>query len=141
MPSPAPAFAADHANVNRKQPILIVDDDLDIREALAEVLADRGFSSIAASNGAEALKLLRTLNEPPSIILLDIMMPVMDGYRFLEEKRTDPLLSTIPVAIITAGHGVDRDRIGETLPIVSKPIKLPQLMAAIENVHGSPSTA
>jgi signal transduction histidine kinase len=129
-------------NVNEKRPVLIVDDDVDIREALAELLTDRGYSTITASNGAEALKLLRTLNEPPSMILLDIMMPVMDGYRFLDEKRLDPLLSNIPVAIITAGHGVDRDRIGEPMLIVSKPIKVPQLMAVLEqHVHRSPSTA
>lgn len=115
--------------------ILIVDDDPDIREALKELLADRGFSVLAASNGVEALKLLRTNSAPPSIILLDVMMPVMDGYGFLEERRRDPLLSSIPVAIITAGHGVDLARLGGTMPVLYKPIDVRELMIALGSVQ------
>lgn len=119
--------------------ILIVDDDPDIRDALDELLADRGFTVLTASNGAEALKLLRTQSAPPSIILLDVMMPVMDGYGFLEERRTDPALSRIPVAIITAGQGVDLARLGEPMPILYKPINLRELMLALGSVQQTTS--
>jgi CheY-like chemotaxis protein len=119
--------------------ILIVDDDPDIRDALEELLADRGFTVLAASNGAEALKLLRMQSAPPSIILLDVMMPVMDGYGFLEERRKDPELSRIPVAIITAGQGVDLSRLGGTMPVLYKPINLQELMLALGSVSKRPA--
>jgi two-component system chemotaxis response regulator CheY len=125
--------------LNELRSILIVDDDRDIRDAMEELLVDRGFSVFAASNGAEALKLLRTLPAPPSIILLDVMMPVMDGYGFLEEQRKDASLSQIPVAIITAGQGVDLGRLGGTMPVLYKPISVPELMIALRSVRQSTS--
>src|SRR5262249_28727536 len=80
-------------------PILFVDDDDDIREAIAEGLTDNGFDVLTAANGLDAMRVLR--NTHPSVILLDLMMPVMDGYEFLEERRVDPALAAIPVAVIT----------------------------------------
>ena len=112
--------------------ILLVDDDIDIREALAEVLEDEGFRVQTAANGLEALQLLRG-SAPPKIILLDLMMPVMDGYQFLEEQRKDASLAAIPVAIITAGAGLDRSRLGDAI-LVPKPIKLPQLLSVLEPI-------
>lgn len=117
--------------------VLIVDDDLEIREALTDLLSDSGYGVISASNGAEALKLLRTLGTHPAMILLDLMMPVMDGYAFLEARRNDPALSAIPVAVITAGHGVDQARLGASLPILPKPIDVPKMMATLEEVQAS----
>ena len=112
-------------------PILVVDDDIDIRETLADTLKDRGFDVILAANGLEALKLVRRMTTPPSVILLDLMMPVMDGYGFLEERRKDPALACIPVAIVTAGHGVDRNRLGNGSPILPKPFNVPQLLRVL----------
>jgi CheY-like chemotaxis protein len=120
----------------RTGPILVVEDDLDIRELLAETLEDLGFSAVTASNGLEAARLVRTMPAPPSLILLDLMMPVMDGYAFLEERAKDSLLSSIPVAIITAGHGVDPERLGGT-PIVPKPIDLPLLVSVIQDLRSA----
>jgi CheY-like chemotaxis protein len=120
-----------------KPQVLIVDDDLDIRETLADVLEDRGFATITASNGLEALQLLRRIAAPPSVILLDLMMPVMDGYGFLEERKKDPTLSSIPVAIITAGHGVERGRlcICNGAPIVPKPINVSKLVSILHDLR------
>ena len=87
--------------------VLIVDDDPDIREILAETLVDKGFDVATAANGLEALRILESMSVPPSAILLDLMMPIMDGYGFLERRRRDPALASIPLAIVTAGHGVD----------------------------------
>jgi CheY-like chemotaxis protein len=114
--------------------ILIIDDDLAIREALSEVIESRGFSVISAANGKEALSLLRSV-ALPAAIMLDLMMPVMDGYTFLEEQRKDPHLASIPVAILTAGTAVDHSRIAPPPPpIVRKPIKLPQLFDVIHEL-------
>ena len=114
--------------------VLVVDDDLDIREALTDVLQDRGFHVTSAANGREALTVLRRLSAPPSVILLDLMMPIMDGYGFLEEQRRDASLAVIPVAIITAGHGIDRHRIDGVAPIVPKPINLERLFSIIDQL-------
>jgi len=120
-----------------KRPILLVDDDRDIREALTDTLEDEGFDVVTAANGLEALELLRTMRVCPSVILLDLMMPIMDGYGFLDARRKDPTLAAMPVAIITAGHGVDRGRLGDSPPVVSKPIKISQLFGVIRHLESS----
>ena len=121
----------------RAGPILIVDDDLDVREILAETLQDSGFDAITASNGFEALKLVRTMTCPPSIILLDLMMPVMDGYAFLEERQKDPTLASVPVAILTAGYGVDRGRLADGELFVPKPIDIPRLLGVLRDLRST----
>ncbi len=120
-----------------KRAVLVVDDDLDIREALADILEDAGFSVMTAANGREALTLLRKLDTPPAVILLDLMMPILDGYGFLEEHRKDASLAAIPVAIITAGHGVDRSRIDQVTPILPKPINVPRLFGILDDLSAS----
>jgi two-component system response regulator CpxR len=118
----------------RRGPVLVVDDDLDVREVLADTLKDRGFDVITAANGLEALKLIRSMTTRPSIILLDLMMPVMDGYGFLEERRNDPALAAIPLAVVTAGHGVDRSRLGNGAPLIPKPFNFPQLLGVLHDL-------
>jgi len=118
-----------------RRKILIVDDDVDIRELLAELLEIRGFDVATAGNGREAIDLVRRMTHPPSVILLDLMMPIMDGYGFLEERKKDGLLASIPVAIITAGHGVDRNQLGSAATIVRKPIDTMKLVNVIDSLH------
>lgn len=85
--------------------VLVVDDDVDVRESLTEWLTSNGYETTAASNGREALKMLRAGTPAPSAILLDMMMPVMDGLSFRWEQLADPALATIPVIILSAqGH-------------------------------------
>jgi CheY-like chemotaxis protein len=115
----------------RTGPILIVEDDLDIRELLAETLESLGVPCVTAENGLRAIELAHTMATPPSMILLDLMMPVMDGYGFLELRKKDPALAAIPVAIVTAGHGVDRSRLEGATPIIPKPINVPKLLDVI----------
>jgi CheY-like chemotaxis protein len=125
----------------RTGPILIVDDDLDIRELLAETLEDLGFSCVTAENGLQAANLARGMAAPPSMILLDLMMPIMDGYEFLEERKNDPALSGIPVAIVTAGHGVDPSRLENATPVIPKPIDVPKLVDVIRYLRSRESSA
>jgi CheY-like chemotaxis protein len=115
----------------RSRSVLIVDDDVDIREILAETLAETGFDVKTACNGLEALAAVRDMKVRPAVILLDLMMPIMDGYGFLEQRELDPALASIPIAIVTAGYGVDRDRLGQDVPILRKPFNVPQLLGVL----------
>jgi two-component system chemotaxis response regulator CheY len=119
----------------RPGPILLVEDDRDIREILAEALEVEGFNVVVAANGLEALALIRSLPSRPSAILLDLMMPVLDGYGFLDERRKDSTLASIPVAIITAGHAVDSQRVDRDTAIIPKPIDMSRLVSVLAELR------
>lgn len=114
------------------RPVLIVEDDEDVREAIVEVLEDQRFTWIAAPNGAEALEALK--GEPnPCIILLDLMMPVMDGWQFRRALLDDPLLAHVPVVILSA-HA-DLQKTASSLNATAhlqKPLQLEKLMNIVE---------
>ena len=110
--------------------ILVVDDEPDIRFTLADILNALGYTVRVASNGREALENIRTYGAP-SIIVLDLMMPVMDGYQFCSEQDRDPKLAKIPVVVITAGTTIRRDEL-KPFGVVPKPIRLPLLCALID---------
>jgi CheY-like chemotaxis protein len=85
----------------REFDVLVVEDDEDVREALIVLLEDEGVRAVGATNGRDALEKIRR-GFQPSLILLDLMMPVMDGERFLRERKADPGLAGIPVVIVSA---------------------------------------
>lgn len=112
--------------------ILLVEDDEAILESMRELLEMEGYAVDSAMNGAEALKILRA-NDPPSLILLDIMMPVMDGYQFREAQLADPKLASIPVIVMTAAGRVELAK--TRLPsdqYIKKPIDIEQLLTAVK---------
>jgi len=80
--------------------LLIVDDDRDTRETLRETLEDEGYTVAVAANGAEAMNKLE--ERPPRLVLLDLMMPIVDGWEVLDRMRADPALAEVPVCICTA---------------------------------------
>ena len=82
--------------------ILIVDDDLDAGEAMSELLAYQGFDVALASDGQRALEALRRAETLPDVILLDLMMPVMNGWQFRKAQLDDPQLAAVPVIVVTA---------------------------------------
>ena len=84
--------------------VLVVDDDPDILEALSEILEAEGFSILRARNGREALERLRP--DPPQLILLDLMMPVMDGWEFAQRLRQLPDVADIPIIVLSADRNV-----------------------------------
>jgi len=92
-------------NINSKPKILIVDDEPFNVDYLEQELEDMDYNITTASNGREALE--KVTNEPPDLILLDIMMPIMDGFAVLGELKTDPLLRHIPVIIISAMNDLE----------------------------------
>ena len=81
--------------------ILVVEDDKDLRDSLCDALQLEGYVAVCTENGEAALRYLAT-GARPCLILLDLMMPVMDGWRFREEMMKDPSLATIPVIVMTA---------------------------------------
>lgn len=115
--------------------ILLVDDDADIRESIGEALEEEGYRVVAAENGKHALRLLRDDGLRPDLILLDIMMPEMDGWGFRSEQQKDPALAAIPVIVFTA-YGTARDiaRQLDAAGFLKKPLRLGELLAAIERV-------
>ena len=110
--------------------ILIIDDDDDLREALAEVLEDEGYRVVQAPGGQEALHSLRE-GLLPDLILLDMMMPGMDGQQFRKEQLADPRLAEIPVLILTAGRQPLHTGAGSTDRILTKPISMTDLQRMV----------
>jgi CheY-like chemotaxis protein len=112
--------------------VLVIDDDRDIRGTLRQVLEEEGYATAAAADGREAMKLLRE-GLRPSVILLDLTMPGMDGWDFRADQLRDPNLSTIPVVVITAA-GFRAETIQSQLAgvgFIRKPLPLEEVLAAI----------
>ena len=108
--------------------LLVVEDDDDLREDLAELLRMKGFAVRTAANGAEALDDLRAAPKP-CLILLDLMMPVMDGWRFREEQLRDQTLASLPVVVVS---GVaDQTAALQAHALLRKPVKLPELLQLV----------
>jgi CheY-like chemotaxis protein len=110
--------------------ILVVDDDDSIREALSELLQDAGHQVVSMPNGKAALDYLRQADEIPCVILLDLMMPVMDGETFRREQLADPALRDIPVLLLTAAGRAAAARVPAN-GILLKPVTLEDALAAI----------
>ena len=110
--------------------ILIVDDDAEIRQALTETLEGAGYEVAAARNGAQALDWLHRA-PAPCLILLDLMMPVMDGYEFLEKQKLDPALASIPVVVITAGRRIAGPKMLDVADVLLKPFALGRLKSVV----------
>jgi CheY-like chemotaxis protein len=114
--------------------ILVIEDEPEIREALAELLAREGFATQEAENGSEALKLLRDRCVRPDLIVLDLMMPVMDGWTFRRAQLADPALAAIPVVVMSA---VDSGDI-EASATVQKPFAVEELVGAVAGASRAP---
>jgi CheY-like chemotaxis protein len=113
--------------------VLVVDDDPDIRETVIEVLQENGHRAQGASNGVEALERLRGSDELPCLILLDLMMPTMDGQAFRAEQLKDPQLSPIPVVVISAFRdSAEKAKELAAAAHLTKPVTLEELMAVVE---------
>jgi CheY-like chemotaxis protein len=119
--------------LDAKRRIMVVDDDPGIGEAMADVLSDEGYAVQLARNGVEALRQLRD-GERPAMILLDLMMPVMDGFGFRVEQSSDPVLKDIPVVVVTAGTLDDRVSSMSCADVLTKPIAIERLLETIERL-------
>jgi DNA-binding response OmpR family regulator len=121
----------DHTN-GHHCPVLIVEDDADLREMMAQLLTLEGFQAATVSNGREALEYLEDEDDRPDIILLDLMMPVMDGWEFRRRQRADPNFSRVPVIVLSA---LDQGRAGGLDPaaFLKKPLDFDRLLQLVRS--------
>jgi CheY-like chemotaxis protein len=114
-----------------KKRILVVEDDQYIRDSLAELLQDEGYAVDVAKDGQEGLDYLQR-EDAPDLILLDLMMPIKDGFQFRAEQRQDPRLAKIPVVIFSADTGVNQPNAQfEGAAILKKPVDLDALLSMV----------
>jgi CheY-like chemotaxis protein len=116
--------------------VLVIDDDPGIRRLMTSFLTLEGFASFAAANGKEALAYLRD-GGAVNVILLDLKMPVMDGWTFRREQRRDPAIADIPVVVLS---GADAGRAPELAAAAwfDKPVSVPHVISAIRRLCGNP---
>ena len=104
--------------------ILVVEDEADARSAMIDILELCGYSAVPAANGKEALDYLRNSPSLPSLIILDLLMPEMDGWQFRSEQVKDPDLAAVPVVVVTAFGGANI----EANEILIKPVDVDRLL-------------
>jgi len=115
------------------RPVLVVDDDPDIRETLRFVLEDAGYPVYLAENGKEALDLLAEIEPRPGLILLDLMMPIMSGDEVLRALKAVHALAAIPVTVVTAS-GAPMPK--EASSMLKKPLDLDALLRVVKHSCG-----
>jgi CheY-like chemotaxis protein len=112
-------------------PVLIVDDDDDIRESIIAFLEDHGYAAVGAANGKDALEKLIARALEPAVIVLDLMMPIMDGRTFRDEQLRDPALARIPLIVVSAFREAPAVVAEMGGSLVQKPLDLDRLLTAV----------
>jgi DNA-binding response OmpR family regulator len=112
--------------------ILVVDDEFAFRDILAQVMRDEGYRVAVAANGAEALEAMG--RERPALILLDLMMPGVDGIDVLTTMGRTPSLANVPVLVITAADVSVHKRLARVVGTMRKPINLHSLVQKVEQL-------
>src|SRR5438105_1959580 len=115
----------------RRLRVLIVEDDGDLRETLADVLEAHGYRAVTATNGRDGLRQVRAYE--PDVVVLDLVMPLMDGWQFRLEQKRDPTIATIPVITMSASDSAAAATIDTDL-YVRKPFSPEQLIEAVDTV-------
>jgi len=116
-------FAFSRGGVMAQKTVLLVEDDLEIRDILQDLLEAEGYDVIPASHGKQALEFLAAApaQDLPNLVVLDMMMPLVDGSQVLASMKSDPKLSPIPVVVLSA---VARERPAGAAAFLRKPIPL-----------------
>ena len=116
-------------------PVLIVEDDADLREMMAQVLNLEGFHTVTVANGREALAYLEDHRPKPDLILLDLNMPVMDGWEFRRKQRADPAVADVPVIVVSA---LDPFRMKDVAAdaFLKKPLDFDRLLQLVHDYCG-----
>ncbi|MGC3999153.1 MAG: response regulator [Anaeromyxobacter sp.] len=114
--------------------VLVVDDDPDILEAICDILDGEGYRVARARNGIEALD--RVSEEEPAVILLDLMMPVMDGLAFSQALRERPLRQHVPIVVISADGNPQRAAAVGAAGYLAKPFDIDDLLAQVSHMTG-----
>jgi CheY-like chemotaxis protein len=110
--------------------VLVIDDDVSAKEGLSELLHTKGYTVLQAENGQIAMDVLKKMPHLPCLIVLDLVMPVMDGRGFLKQRALDPILRDIPVVVVSGNvcevplEGIDA--------YLCKPLKFERLIEVID---------
>lgn len=118
-------------SARRDDVVMVIDDEALVRDTLGDFLTDEGYRVLLASSGAHALKLLATAAIKPSVILLDLKMPDVDGWQFRELQLRDSGMKSIPVIVLT---GTPNAAVREAAAVLRKPLRLPVIAKAIKTV-------
>jgi CheY-like chemotaxis protein len=120
-----------------RQELLVVEDDDELRELLAETLRGHGFSVVTVTNGREALDRLRSA-ALPAAVLLDLNMPIMNGWQFCAAKKADGALKMLPVIVLSAAAKKDpaSPYYLDVDEVIAKPIDIDELLVALERLIG-----
>lgn len=121
------------SDVRPTGPVLVVEDDPDQRDAVMLALQQAGYEVVAAADGLEALELLHA-GMKPCLILLDLMMPEMDGVQFRKEQLKSAATADIPVVVVSAFGQRTRARSLQVADYLSKPVEIDQLVAVVDRV-------
>ncbi len=118
--------------------VLVVDDDEDLREEIVELIENEGYTATGVTDGKEALDYLTIVPTKPKLMLLDLMMPAMDGWEVLNEMRQSEMLATIPVVIISARY---TELAGASVPglrvrSMAKPLDSEALLSVVRETCG-----
>ena len=119
------------------QEILVVDDAEDMRAIVVSILESHGYRVHEAENGRDAMAWLRDASLPPALVLLDLEMPVMDGWEFLHRLRRSARWSEIPVLVMS---GVDDMRLPRGVPSLPKPSTAQALTRAVDRLSVGPAS-
>ena len=115
-------------NGQHKGAILVVDDDRGAMEALSDILEYEGYQVQRAQNGLQALEYLQATRPSPNLVILDLLMPVMDGWEFRMRQKEDPELAKVPVLVVTAiGATAGIDAVG----VLHKPVDVDALLRTV----------
>jgi CheY-like chemotaxis protein len=119
--------------------ILIVEDDGDVSETFTDALQEEGHRVVSFQDARLALEYLRQKSVLPRLIFLDFLMPHMDGWQFLAERRTDPRIAEIPVVGVSASERVDERSLSRSVvQLLRKPVSLDQLLGAVRRCASGP---
>jgi DNA-binding response OmpR family regulator len=118
--------------------IVIIDDEYGLADVLVTTLAEVGYRALTASNGVRGLELMA--EDPPDLVILDYMMPLLDGPGVLRAMRADPRLTQVPVIMISAmPEAVVRKRVDGYASFLRKPFDFESLLRTVEQTIGGPT--
>jgi len=119
--------------VSGRKTIVVVDDEPGVCDTIKEVLEDEGYAVETAQDGRAGLELLRRMTPPPSLLLLDLIMPILDGNEVYRAIQADPALASIRVVVATS----DPSRAPHDVPVLAKPVSLHRLLDIVRAYCGA----
>ena len=112
--------------------VLVIEDEIEIREELVRYFNVRGYRAYGATDGLHAFELVRARGLRPSVVLLDLVLPDMDGSELLDRQSEEPALAGVPVIVFTAQPDRLRHKTDSVLAVLEKPIDLPRMLRLVE---------